>query len=400
MTKSTWNSHPTIRNSMKSQSLRISFQRTIRVSDYVDRCDLPPDIGTFPLFKVRDYAQRLPPEMAAKGGLFFPMHQKEAMWIKLSADAPFMIKIYAGGVNVSSGEHHAEGVEARRRRVELRNAGNSLQDYVVVPDQYWLDGITVSPRVARQFVAMPMNQGYSVEAQLTGKELTAPPCLQEYEETIPFRCSPNNSIDNLKKLLEDLTGMPADMQLLGSSGPTLSRDEFHCETDTGLNLIQIQGSTVHMFWRLNDGKVVIRPTISEEIASKGVRMLNGAAFRRVTGRELPPSPIEASTYVDKGLPFLAMYEEPSAVAGDFDVIGRVNKIDQSRGTAQGYEAQADPRTVGLNQYGQQTTTSDGTALSIHDPDALMDPTGTLRPFRTVADLERELEGEPRRTCQG
>ena len=42
------------------------------------------------------------------------------------------------------------------------------QDYVVLPEQPWLDGYCVEKGVIRQFVAMPLGKGYTVEEQLTG----------------------------------------------------------------------------------------------------------------------------------------------------------------------------------------------------------------------------------------
>src|SRR5215470_3778380 len=44
------------------------------------------------------------------------------------------------------------------------------QDYVVVPDQPWLDGINAGDGYVRQFVAMPLGLGYTVEGQVTGAE--------------------------------------------------------------------------------------------------------------------------------------------------------------------------------------------------------------------------------------
>jgi hypothetical protein len=40
---------------------------------------------------------------------------------------------------------------------------------VVVPEQPWLDGFCIAKDVIRQFVAMPLGSGYSVEEQITGK---------------------------------------------------------------------------------------------------------------------------------------------------------------------------------------------------------------------------------------
>lgn len=135
------------------QGLDISFERTIRVPDNKVLSHLPPSLGSFPLYKVQDYAHGLPQSMVDKGGVFFPMHQKEAMWSNFKATAPFMIKIYCGGINVVSGEHAAEGAETKQRRAKLLRKGELIQDYVVLPEQPWIDGVAIKPAVVRQFVA-------------------------------------------------------------------------------------------------------------------------------------------------------------------------------------------------------------------------------------------------------
>ena len=56
--------------------LRISFHRTIRVPDNDQISLLPPDLGAYPLWSVQKYSTKMPVEMAAKGGLFFPMYRK------------------------------------------------------------------------------------------------------------------------------------------------------------------------------------------------------------------------------------------------------------------------------------------------------------------------------------
>src|SRR5512138_645505 len=40
---------------------------------------------------------------------------------------------------------------------------------MVVPEQPWLDGFCVAKDVIRQFVAVPLGAGYSIEEQITGK---------------------------------------------------------------------------------------------------------------------------------------------------------------------------------------------------------------------------------------
>ncbi|KAH7001269.1 hypothetical protein EDB80DRAFT_894978 [Ilyonectria destructans] len=133
--------------------LDISFRRTVRVPDNQQLSQLPPDIGKFPLFQVKDYANKMPREIVDKGGLFIPMYQREAMWIKFKSKKRYAIKINVGGVNAISGEPAP------------------IQDYVVVPDQKWLDGIANSTGQVRQFVAMSMGLGHSIEAQVTGQDV-------------------------------------------------------------------------------------------------------------------------------------------------------------------------------------------------------------------------------------
>lgn len=182
------------------QGLKITFKRTIRVPDNEEVSNLPPGLGSFPLFKVQDYAARLPKDMVDKRGLFFPMYQKEAMWIHFESTAPFMIKIYCGGVNAISGEHSNESAGTQQRRSKLAREDASIQDYVVVPSQPWLDGVAVKPSVVRQFVAMPMGHGYSVEAQVTGKETVGGLQL----EVTPALCT---SFFSHKQQLLSLTGI-------------------------------------------------------------------------------------------------------------------------------------------------------------------------------------------------
>lgn len=143
---------------------RINFQRTLRIPDTEATYSLPPGLGNFPLRHVEDYAARLPPETSSRGGLILPMWQAEAMWIffsnwglELGLEFPVAIKIAAGKINAVTGEVWRSGLH--------RNP----QDYMVSPGQPWLDGFSIERGVIRQFVAMPLGEGYSVEEQITGE---------------------------------------------------------------------------------------------------------------------------------------------------------------------------------------------------------------------------------------
>ncbi|CCF44765.1 integral membrane protein [Colletotrichum higginsianum] len=154
----------------RKNALSIQLNRTIRVPDNRDTNSLPPSMGAFPLFKVRDHAHNMPESMASKGGVFFPMYQREAMWINFSAGVPFAIKIYVGGVNAVSGFPMTENDTTREKRLRMLNSDKQIQDYMVVPEQRWLDGIVSEDGKIRQFVAQPKGSGFSVEFQVTGDE--------------------------------------------------------------------------------------------------------------------------------------------------------------------------------------------------------------------------------------
>jgi hypothetical protein len=105
------------------------------------------------------------------------------MWIKFSTVhedvLPYMIKIYVGGVNVISAEPAMESMVSRfRRQVRLQLTSSdpkvaSVQDYVVVLEQKWIDGIANGDGTVHQFVATPLQSGLSVETQITGQDAVA-----------------------------------------------------------------------------------------------------------------------------------------------------------------------------------------------------------------------------------
>src|SRR2546421_4084731 len=96
--------------------------------------------------------------------------EREAMWIRFESEMQFAIKIYVGGVNAVSGEPVPENMASRLRRQKRVSEGKSIQDYVVLPQQRWLDGVATTEGQVRQFVAVRTGSGHTVEAQITGAE--------------------------------------------------------------------------------------------------------------------------------------------------------------------------------------------------------------------------------------
>ena len=65
----------------------VSFQRTLRIPDNGRTYPLPPGLGRFPIYRVADFADRVPPEWHEHGGVFIAMYQREALWLGFHAAA-------------------------------------------------------------------------------------------------------------------------------------------------------------------------------------------------------------------------------------------------------------------------------------------------------------------------
>ncbi|OCL00592.1 uncharacterized protein K441DRAFT_105597 [Cenococcum geophilum 1.58] len=152
---------------------QIGFYRTLRVPEDGKVHNLPAQFGLFHLQNVAAYSEKLHKsnnssllDIAKKSGVFFPMYQREAMWISftLASWSPiheYAVRVFVGGINVVSGRKWDQPESSEKTR---------KQDYVIVPPQEHLDGIAVSRDTVRQFIAMPIGSGYSIEKQMTGKE--------------------------------------------------------------------------------------------------------------------------------------------------------------------------------------------------------------------------------------
>src|SRR3990172_3340261 len=138
----------------------IRFHRTVRVAEGRQPSNLPPSLGYFPLYRVSDYREKAP-ESWETGGFFFPMHDKEAMWMSFHALPPVALLIGAGGINAISGEPLGT---------------NLIKDgYIATPPQPWLDGWKSPKGTVYQFVAAPYEEGKGItvgEQVLGDKSIT------------------------------------------------------------------------------------------------------------------------------------------------------------------------------------------------------------------------------------
>ncbi|MDX2810413.1 hypothetical protein PV406_39705, partial [Streptomyces scabiei] len=148
--------------------VRVRFQRTLRLPE-TGTHPLPPGLGDFPIRRVEDYPQTVSAEMRARGGVMLPVYLREAMWLHFGGcTEPAALQVGVGKVCAVSGKPWS-GTLAR-----------DPQNYVVVPRQPWLDGINSGKGTVKQFVAVPLGLGATVEGQVTGEEVFGGVQLQSF----------------------------------------------------------------------------------------------------------------------------------------------------------------------------------------------------------------------------
>jgi hypothetical protein len=281
--------------------LEITFQRTLRIPDDGNTYPLPPGLGQFPIRKVDDYADRVPKEWCERGGVFIPMYQREALWMSFHSSDLFAVKVGVGKIDALSGRRWNERLTKRP------------QNYLVCPDQPWLDGINAGDGFIRQFVAMPLGMGYTVEGQITGKEEEGGIQIKTFASKLPPR-----RVERFKAYSVDAMAAPAASMGLGAGGKMKQEiypDEYGIDS-----------------WD------------TETTGRVFVHIANSMVWRDVTGEEPPPTPISASLYTEHGFPWFDLYDEGKGDIKGSDVLGgvkTVKEIDDEKG----FGSQQDDSTV-------------------------------------------------------
>ncbi|WP_151774021.1 hypothetical protein [Streptomyces abyssomicinicus] len=138
--------------------VRVRFIRTLRLPETGTHA-LPPGLGSFPLRRVEDFPGTVPAEWLARGGVMLPVYLREAMWLHFGGTSrPAALQVGVGKVCAVSGKPWSGRLSSKP------------QNYLPLPDQPWLDGINSGHGTVRQFVAVPLGMGATVEGQVTGEE--------------------------------------------------------------------------------------------------------------------------------------------------------------------------------------------------------------------------------------
>ncbi|MHA2284122.1 MAG: hypothetical protein ACXAC5_25055 [Promethearchaeota archaeon] len=291
----------------------LGLHRTLRIPDDGQIYPLPPGLGRFPLFKVLSYRDRVPLQWLDEGGAFVPMYQREALWIGFHAAEwkPNAVKIAVGGINVISGEPFNCGLNA------------DPQDYIVCPDQPWLDGINTGHGSIRQFVAMPLGMGYTVEASLTGREkfggiqiTVFEPKPGRFPDTPPVR-----SETGPVRFAAPKTSTAPESMGLGAGGEMKQK-------------IYPDSYGIDVWDQDNFGRVAIH-------------IVNSVHFLEFTGIQPPPTPVDTKTYTENGLPWFELYDESKADIAPSEHLTEVKTIAEI--DAQQGETAVDSGSLALSE---------------------------------------------------
>jgi hypothetical protein len=280
--------------------LTIHFHRTLRLPDDGRSYPLPPSLGRFPLHRVADHAERVPESWRGDGGVFIPMHQREALWLGFDgrADDPVALKVAAGMRNALTGEAWDERIEAGRD-----------QDYVVVPGQPWLDGFNCGTGVIRQFIAMPLGMGYTAEGQLSGEETFGGIQL------VAFRAR-EGAIPPAPAWAEGVVcealALPAPPAYSPSDGVVAASASHGRVQGPGAEMGLAAGGRMRQDIHPDEHGPDVWDT--GRAGRLFVHIVDAGMYQQITGRPAPATPISAQTYADHGLPWFEEYSGAGDIA--------------------------------------------------------------------------------------
>lgn len=301
------------------RGLTVSFQRTLRIPDDGKSYPLPPGLGRFPLRRVDDYATRVPAEWVEHGGIFMPMYQREAMWISFGRrdHRPRAVKVGVGKVCALTGKPWSNTL------------GSSPQDYLVTPPQPWLDGIYVRKGAIRQFVAMQLGQGYTVEGQVTGEEVHGGLQLMVFEPK-PGR-------------FPEPPPRPRRSRARSSSGggpPALACAAPPCPAAPGGTAMGLAagGRMEQKIYPDPHGLDTWDPNGTGRLF---VHICNSMQWREITGEEPPSTPVSAKSYATHGLPWFDLYDEAAATLSASETLASVASVKEHDVTLFGTSQQDD-----------------------------------------------------------
>lgn len=304
--------------------VRITFERTLRIPDK-GLHPLPPGLGAFPLRRVADYPDTAPKSWLARGGVMLPVYQREAMWLNFHATEPAALQVGVGKVCAVSGQ-------AWRERL-----GKRPQNYVALPDQPWLDGINAGDGFVRQFVAVPLGSGATVEGQVTGAEQHGGVQLHAVGLTS-----------------QALAAWQAE-QALRSRYDAMDGVAMFCAAEPEMGLGA--GGRMRQEVYVDDRR--LRDYDPKRSWRVFVHLCSAAQWTAITGEVPPPTPVDREVYVRAGLPWFDYYDADARDLPAASVLSNVSNVNEVLGTHDQPFTPVQPGTVVTLKHGHADVVIDG-----------------------------------------
>ena len=180
------------------------------------------------------------------------------------------------------------------------------QNYMVCPDQPWLDGCNIGDGVIRQFVAMPLGEGYGLGAGTTAGE--------------------QGGLNIIA--IDPLPGRFPDTQPPAGLGP-MKLSQAVMDTPQQMTL----GAGGQMRQKIYPDRFGRDVWDAGSVGRAHVRLINAPAWRTLTGEEAPSSPIDIESYTRAGLPWFDIYDEnePTLAPTAPNPPRTIGEQDRSRG---------------------------------------------------------------------
>ena len=278
----------------------VRFMRTLRLPEQGTH-PLPPGLGTFPLRRVADYPGRAPARWLERGGVLLPVYQREAMWLGFSSPVPAALQVGVGKVCAVSG------------RPWTSRLSRDPQNYVVLPRQPWLDGINSGAGTIRQFVAVPLGLGATVEGQVSGAEVWGGVQLQVFElreEALERWRETRKPQVRARGAWSGAGGglppgaAPFPPNSLGAVAPSVAPRAMPAQAAPAMGL----GAGGRMRQEVFRDERPATDWREEPSGRVYVHLATAPQWRAVTGEAAPPSPVDRAAYNAAGLPWFDYYD--------------------------------------------------------------------------------------------
>ncbi|MEU6348525.1 hypothetical protein ABZ896_04275 [Streptomyces sp. NPDC047072] len=286
----------------------VRFIRTLRLPE-TGTHPLPPGLGEFPVRRVADYLDTVPEQWRARGGVMLPVYLREAMWLSFGATTePAALQVGVGKVCAVSGKPWSDRLS------------RDPQNYVVLPRQPWLDGINSGKGTVRQFVAVPLGLGATVEGQVTGEEVWGGVQLQSFplvEERLERWREDQRRVRAARPAMAYGAAMP--MAMPAPAAPAAAGAPRSAAA-MGLG---VGGSMRQEVYKDE------RPLSDWAKTPAGrvfVHLVTPPEWRRITSEAPPPSPVNRAAYTQAGLPWFDYYDQDAEDLAPTDTLEGVKPV--------------------------------------------------------------------------